>query len=118
MRTIEELRPRVLKGNEWCRDLWKRCQNTAGQDDLWKQNMLALEKGSQKLERLCTELEAAGWTACLYETMRCKEHWDEITCWACPLTPWPAKENPETKQAWDELKSANPNHINTDEIKW
>ena len=116
MRTIAELKPRVLKGNEWCNDLWKRCQATTDNEVLWKQNMLAFEKGTRKLEQLCTELEAAGWEACLYETMKCKEHRGDITCWACPLTPWPQKETPEMQQAWDELKSAN--HKEQEEIKW
>jgi hypothetical protein len=112
METQLGLKSRVIKGNEWAQEAWKKCCDTMEQDELWKANMLSFENGCRKLNVLCLQLEASGWEKCLYPSLRCRERPADLTCFACPSV-WPPDKLISDK-AISEIKEKN----GMNEIEW
>jgi hypothetical protein len=95
---------RVRDGNEKIWDVFRAALDLdiETQRDRWDREMDRVEKAVERLSWLCQEIEALGYTGCLYDKPTCSLQEEWAWCWACPSkTPhWrgaaPAAVTPET----------------------
>jgi len=83
---FEELLYRVRLGNDGCMEAWlKGCRSD---DTELERQLNRIERSWPKLHRLCLELEATGFTGCLYDDIPCRSN-EEWFCFVCPSkTPY------------------------------
>lgn len=83
------LKDRVINGNQKLFDAWLKIKELAGDEMEWVKQMSRWHDAGLKLQVLCTELKARGYTDCLYiindkRTKTCLQNPDGFWCQACP----------------------------------
>lgn len=86
---VLELRDRVINGNQKLFDAWLKIRELAGDEMEWVKQMNRWYDAGLKLQVLCTELKARGYTDCLYivkdkRTKNCLKNPDDFWCQVCP----------------------------------
>jgi hypothetical protein len=87
--TVEELRQRVITGNEKMLQYWKVL--ISSDSEKYNQNIERYESANKKLINLCDLLELKGYNQCLYmsegkKTRKCFGRDDESWCVVCPAS--------------------------------
>ena len=87
---LEALKNRVRRGNELLNLAWVQLKAMDHTSQFWKDEIYRWFLANEELSRLCTELKASGFKACLYlnesgeKTKRCLPPGDDIGCRVCP----------------------------------
>ena len=85
---IATLVARCRKGNEVIARIWREACENADDREKWAEMLDLYHRGTVKLQGLCDQLEALGYTGCLYDEPKCRGT-NELTCFACPSkTPY------------------------------
>lgn len=75
---------RVRLGNEKFNEQWKRAKDTAEDPSRWGRNMDQMAAAFPRLDWLCHQLIAEGYTGCLYPAGEHQCTDSDWICWVCP----------------------------------